>query len=173
FEHARKHQAARDAGKDRGEVGGLETEGDGGEARRVGVLLQGGGKLLAVGDDPADQGEEAGDLRCCVRAGRSRLGGGVGRGGLGGHERIKNTICGPMSRKIFFGWLRPVAGELRRGVSRRGIQREAPRVPTTVKQASKFLTQSFTEFAQRSRRDRAEITENTTSYRPPYFLKSP
>src|SRR6185312_16251696 len=100
FEPGRQHEAARDAGQDVGEVGGLEVVGDVGEAGRVGVLVQRGGELPAVGDEPADQGEKAGDLRCCVRAGgdavlrRSRLVGEVGRGGGGGHERIKNMILG-------------------------------------------------------------------------------
>src|SRR6185312_12375083 len=122
---------------------GLEAEGEVGEARRVGVLVQGGGELPAVGDEPADEGEEAGDLRCCVRAGRDtvprevlrgiRLGGGVGRGGRGGHERMKNTICGRASRKIFIERLRPVPGELRRGVSRRaGLPPACNRLATAI-----------------------------------------
>jgi len=84
FERGGSEKAAGDAGENQGDVfaaedGGEEAE-EGEEVRDGGVLVEGFGEILAVGDERADDAEDLGDAR-----GHGPMGVvGFGRGGGGG-----------------------------------------------------------------------------------------
>ena len=99
-------QAAGDAREDQPDIDGAGVARDAGEACGGRVLLQRGGKLLAVVDELADEAEEeAGASGSVVGGGRPILGriGGVGLGGgwRGGHERNKNINEGADVKEFF------------------------------------------------------------------------
>ena len=100
-------QAAGDARDDFSDVDGAEVPRDVGEVGRGGALLQRGGHVPAVGDQRADEGEEAPGAAGCVGAdGRPILVGigavgWAGSGGRGGHGGSKTIFGGDMSRNIF------------------------------------------------------------------------
>jgi hypothetical protein len=84
----RAEQAAGDASKDGGDIGGAEAAGELGEAWAVGALLKRVGELSAVIDQFADDAEDAADGGGHGRGGPRWIGvHGWGGGLVGRHER--------------------------------------------------------------------------------------
>jgi len=85
-------QAGGDAREDCRDVGGAEVAGVVGEAGDGAGLLEGGGEVFRVVDQPADEAEQVRGAAGLFR--RGGFWGGRGGGGRGGHARNKITECG-------------------------------------------------------------------------------
>jgi len=130
FERGGTEKAAGDAGENQGDVfaaedGGEEAE-EGEEVRDGGVLVEGFGEILAVGDERADDAEDLADASghgpIWIRVdGFDRCGGCVG------HDRNRSTKCtrcqinSAGGRKIFIGVIAVHWWRARRAATDRGI----------------------------------------------------
>jgi hypothetical protein len=96
-------QGERDARQDQRDVLGAEAATGKGRVVREAALRDRGGELPAVVDEVADQAEQTREAAApvCARRPGGELGVWTGCGGLGRHERNKNTKARRMSRNIF------------------------------------------------------------------------